>query len=160
VSALRAAALGLALASHASAAPPGWLEHADQLRKGAHVDGVWCSERVGPAISYSDVRLGAVDASATPDRAAAERWLRSQLRPEAGDVLLRFPRAGLGTRLEVRMTPLAETGGYAVEAKLRDFGGALLCELAQSAAPGGGEALGRALRGELVEKLGQGLPLP
>jgi hypothetical protein len=154
----RAAAFALALAACASPAASVWLEHGRELAPGVHVDGVWCSERIGPAIAYSDVRLRAVDASGAADPAAAERWLRSQLRPGRYGVLVAFPRAGLGTHLDVRMTPLAGGHGWAVEAKLRDWADALLCEFAHGASADDGEAFARSLRAELVGLLGQGLP--
>lgn len=154
---MRATFLALALAACASPVASGWLEHAAELEQGAHLDRVWCGDRVGAAIPYADVQLVAIDASAAPDPAAAERWLIGHLRPGPNGDLVRFARASLGTRLEVKLTP---RDGWAVEAKLRDWSGALLCEFAHHAAAGDGEAFARALREELVARLDQGPPLP
>jgi hypothetical protein len=62
-----------------------------------------------------------------------------------------------GARLEVKLAP---RDGWAIEAKLRDWSGQLLCELAHHASADVGDAFARALRDELVAKLEQGPPLP
>jgi hypothetical protein len=151
------AALALALACSPPSGPA-WLEHAGELQPGAHVDGVWCSERIGPAIAYSNVVLGSVEARGYVQGGDLAAGLSLQLRAAPDRVVLLFPRAGTGTRLDVTTAPRWD--GYAVEAQLRDaLSGELLCELAEHAdGQHDAERVAHALRAELGEKLGQGLP--
>jgi len=135
----------------------GYLDRQALLQPGQYLDGAWCSDRVGQAPAYSEVRVVSVEALGIQDRRGvstrdAVSWLRAQLglgsdESSGDDVLLRFSDKGPIANLELAITEMdpgsatariwaGEFGaGHAfvqVEGKLTDATeGTLLCELVQ-----------------------------